>query len=128
MTAKKRVAQSRFPKGWDESRIRAVISHYENQTEEEAIAEDDAMFGSGAQTMMGVPTELVGEVRAMIAKHEQRSPRSSSTKTGPARRGRSGRPRVMEESKDLRDLRAGRKANTGHKGLTVAAYRRKYKV
>lgn len=30
------------PAGWDESRIRRVLSHYEEQTEEEAVAEDEA--------------------------------------------------------------------------------------
>ena len=34
--------QSRFPPGWDEERVRRVLAHYENQTEEEAVAEDEA--------------------------------------------------------------------------------------
>jgi len=33
--------QSKFPKGWNEERVLAVLSHYENQTEEEAVAEDE---------------------------------------------------------------------------------------
>ena len=35
---------NRFPEGWDEARVREVIDCYENQTEEEAIAEDEAAF------------------------------------------------------------------------------------
>lgn len=31
-----------FPSGWDEARVRDVIEHYKNQTEEEAVAEDEA--------------------------------------------------------------------------------------
>jgi hypothetical protein len=31
-----------FPPGWDEHRVRKVIEHYETQTEEEAVAEDEA--------------------------------------------------------------------------------------
>jgi hypothetical protein len=33
-----------FPEGWDAERIRRVLEHYENQTDEEAIAEDEAAF------------------------------------------------------------------------------------
>jgi putative addiction module component (TIGR02574 family) len=31
--------QTEFPSGWDEARVRDVLEHYENQTEEEAVAE-----------------------------------------------------------------------------------------
>ena len=34
--------QNQFPEGWDEARVRAVIDYYENQTEEDAIAEAEA--------------------------------------------------------------------------------------
>jgi hypothetical protein len=34
--------KSRFPKGWDEKRIRTVSAHYEKQTEKEIVAEDEA--------------------------------------------------------------------------------------
>ena len=30
-----------FPSGWDERRVREVLEHYENQTEEEAAAEHE---------------------------------------------------------------------------------------
>ncbi len=35
-------SQTRFPPGWDEERVRKVLAHYEEQTEEEATAEDEA--------------------------------------------------------------------------------------
>jgi len=35
---------NRFPKGWNEARVREVLEHYESQTEEEAVAEDEAAF------------------------------------------------------------------------------------
>ncbi len=57
----------KFPPGWDKDRIRRVLSHYENQTEEEAVAEDEAAFEQ-SQTVMEVPLELVPVVREMIAK------------------------------------------------------------
>lgn len=31
-----------FPSGWDERRVREVLEHYENQTDEEAVAEHEA--------------------------------------------------------------------------------------
>jgi hypothetical protein len=36
-----RKVKSRFPPGWDEERVRRVLEHYENQSEEEAVAEDE---------------------------------------------------------------------------------------
>lgn len=32
----------RFPPGWDEEKVRKVLAHYEEQTEEEATTEDEA--------------------------------------------------------------------------------------
>jgi hypothetical protein len=36
--------QSKFPHQWDEERIKGVISHYDEQSEDEAVAEDETMF------------------------------------------------------------------------------------
>ena len=36
---------NRFPRGWDEKRVKRVLAHYETQTEEEAVAEDEQAFG-----------------------------------------------------------------------------------
>ena len=33
--------QSRFPKGWHEKRVSDLLTHYETQTEDEAVAEDE---------------------------------------------------------------------------------------
>lgn len=61
--------QNKFPPGWDEERVKRVLVHYESQTEEEAVAEDEAAFEAADQTIMEVPTELVPQVRELIAKH-----------------------------------------------------------
>lgn len=61
--------QNKFPSGWDEERVKRVLVHYESQTEEEAVAEDEAAFEAADQTIMEVPTELVPQVRELIAKH-----------------------------------------------------------
>ena len=33
--------QNKFPPGWDEERVQKVIDYHENQTEDEAVAEDE---------------------------------------------------------------------------------------
>jgi hypothetical protein len=33
-----------LPKGWDESRLRNILLHYEQQSEAAAVAEDEAAF------------------------------------------------------------------------------------
>jgi len=47
-----------------------VISHYEQQDEAEAVAEDEAAFESSTQTFIEVPNELLPVVRELIAKHK----------------------------------------------------------
>ena len=63
--------QSKFPPGWDEARVRSVLSHYESQSEEEAVAEDEASREGTTGTVMEVPTELVPKVRELIAKYKK---------------------------------------------------------
>jgi hypothetical protein len=65
--------QSKFPEGWDEARVRRTLEHYETQTEEEAVAEDEAAFEQRDQTVMEVPSDLVPTVRELIAKHRKAS-------------------------------------------------------
>ena len=62
--------KNRFPPGWDEERVRAVLAHYEDQTDEEAVAEDEAAFEGLTDTMMAVPKKLVPVVRELIAREQ----------------------------------------------------------
>lgn len=62
--------QSKFPPGWDKKRVEEVLAHYESQSEEEAVAEDEAAFEAIGQTVMEIPTDLVPKVRELIAKHK----------------------------------------------------------
>ncbi len=62
--------QSKFPAGWDEERVRSVLSHYAEQTEEEAVAEDEAAFADQGHVVMEIPHDLVPVVRELIAKHQ----------------------------------------------------------
>ena len=61
--------RNKFPQGWDEKRIRKVISFYEQQTEEEAVAEDEAAFENQGKTLIEIPKELLPAIRKLIAKH-----------------------------------------------------------
>lgn len=58
-----------FPCGWDEERVRRLIQRYESQTEDEALAEDEAAFEDTTQTVMEIPNELVPAVRALLSKY-----------------------------------------------------------
>ncbi len=62
--------QSNFPPGWDKKRVEDVLIHYEEQTEYEAVAEDEAAFEDNEQTVMEIPNKIVHLVRELIAKHQ----------------------------------------------------------
>ena len=71
MTTKK------YPRGWNEARIRRVLEYYESQTDEEAAAEIE----SGLEgTTMEVPTALVPVVRELIAKRKSTHAKTAGTR------------------------------------------------
>jgi hypothetical protein len=63
--------QTRFPPGWDEDRVRRVLQHYESQSDEEAVAEDEAAYEKITHTTMEVPVELVPLIRELIGKRQR---------------------------------------------------------
>jgi len=62
------MSEAKYPPGWDESRVNRVLEHYEKQTDEEAVAEDEASWEGTSHTKMDVPVDLVPKVRELIAK------------------------------------------------------------
>ena len=62
--------QNRFPPRWDEEKVRRVLGYYERQTEEEAVAEDEAAYEQEELSMMEIPRELVSKVRELVAQHQ----------------------------------------------------------
>ena len=64
------MSETTYPPGWDESRVRQVLEHYEAQSNDEAVAEDEASYEAPTETMMAVPVELVPAVRELIAKRQ----------------------------------------------------------
>ena len=61
------MSQNKFPDGWDEGRAQRVLAHYAEQTEDEALAEDE-LGVQPSETVMNVPHDLVSKVRELIAK------------------------------------------------------------
>lgn len=60
------MSQQKFPPGWDEPRVRDMIAHYEDQSEDEQFAEIEAGLETEGVTMIAVPTELAPEVCALM--------------------------------------------------------------
>ena len=52
------MTQNKFPPGWDKERVQKVIDYYENQTEDEAVAEDEA----ASQNEFGMLIEVFMEL------------------------------------------------------------------
>lgn len=80
---------NKYPKGLDAAKVKRIVEHYESQTEDEAVAEDEAAFGEGGTTVMEVPTRLVDQVLALIAESQ----------SGKKRSGRPGRGGTTKEGK-----------------------------
>lgn len=84
--------RNRFPAGWNEERVRALLQHYEEQSEEEAVAEDEAAFRRRDQTVMVVPKRLVPTITKLIDREETVAPtrRPNKALQPPARKARRG--------------------------------------
>jgi len=59
-----------LPTGWDNQRIQQLIKSYESSTEEELLLEDELTAGSQENTTVTVPTELLPEIRRLLAIHK----------------------------------------------------------
>jgi hypothetical protein len=62
--------KQKLPPGWDEARIKEVLAHYEGQSEDEQFAEIESARETQGVTLMAVPTELVPEIRALLARKQ----------------------------------------------------------
>ena len=60
--------QRQFPPGWDKERVRRVLELYDAQSDDEAVAEDEAAYESTTHTAMEIPVDLVPQVRELLAK------------------------------------------------------------
>jgi hypothetical protein len=64
------MSDQKFPPGWDEARIRELIEHYDLQDEDQRAAEIEAAWEAEGMTLMSVPTELVPEIGALLARKQ----------------------------------------------------------
>lgn len=93
------MSAEKYPRGWNEARVRRVLKYYESQSDEEAAAEIETAFES---TTMEVPVALVPEVRRLIAKQKRARPtkKQNITLQPPSR--------AQSRSKAQRNSRAAR--------------------
>jgi hypothetical protein len=63
-----RTPPAHFPKGWDQKRADEVAKYYDNQSDEEAIAEAETAYKSDKFAMMAIPLKLVPAVNKLLAK------------------------------------------------------------
>ena len=63
--------QSKFPPGWDAERVNRVLAHYETQSQEEAVAEDEAALETSVKRLwksqQKYPGDLIQEAGFFIA-------------------------------------------------------------
>ncbi|MBX9677619.1 MAG: hypothetical protein K2X38_02565 [Gemmataceae bacterium] len=60
----------KFPKGWDEQKVRELIEELDARTEEEWVAADEAAIQDAeGQSVIAVPSALLPEIRRLIAAH-----------------------------------------------------------
>lgn len=74
------MGQSKFPKGWDENRVKRVLEHYDTLTEDEAIAEDESAWENPSQTFMEIPNDLDPTIRELLAKRSEGTKSPDHTK------------------------------------------------
>ncbi len=70
--------KTRYPRGWNEARIRRVIEYYDAQTEDGEAAEIETAL---ATTTMEIPKSLVPVVRDLIAARKSTRPRKRASKS-----------------------------------------------
>jgi hypothetical protein len=64
------MGESKFPRGWDEKRVKRLIDHYEGLSEDGMLAEDEAaMENRDGQVVISVPVELLPAIRQLLATH-----------------------------------------------------------
>jgi hypothetical protein len=65
------MTDQRFPKGWDEQRVKKLIAELDARTDEVWIAADEAAAADGVdQAVITVPTSLLPEIRRLLAAHK----------------------------------------------------------
>jgi hypothetical protein len=62
------MSEQQFPAGWDADRVKRVLAHYDNLSEDEQVAEDEeAVREQGGQVVVTVPESLLPAIRQLLA-------------------------------------------------------------
>lgn len=65
------MTEQRFPKGWDEARVKRLIAELDARTDEEWMAADEAAATEDRdQTVITVPTSALADIRRVLAAHK----------------------------------------------------------
>jgi hypothetical protein len=100
------MSNQHYPTGWNEARVQRLIDHYENMSDDQMIAEDEAAHRAGTDKLPGpgARPKTNGRIRA---KGSRRPKRGKPARTKP-------RPKVHPSKKaTAKRRRAG--ARTGPK-------------
>ena len=59
-----------FPPGWDDERVKQLLSHYDDLSEAEQVASDEeAAAEHTGQAVITVPDSLLPAIRRLLASH-----------------------------------------------------------
>ena len=67
-TPRPRRDPSPYPKGWNRKRVESLLDYYENQSDDEAIAEAEAAYANRKTAMIQVPLRLLPKVQRLLSK------------------------------------------------------------
>ncbi len=61
---------NKYPKGWNEARVRKVIEYYDHQTDEEAAKEIETAPAVAGTVWVEVPHDLLPAVRKLLSRRK----------------------------------------------------------
>jgi hypothetical protein len=61
--------KNNYPQGWTAQKVKKVLNHYEKQTEDTAVSEDEIAYKDKTKTFIEIPRKLVPSVRKLLAKN-----------------------------------------------------------
>lgn len=90
-----RCTRQKFPRGWNEKKVRELIAYYDHQTEDEGAAEIATAPAAPGETWMSVPTDLVPAIARLIEDHKHKESNRGARRP-PARKARTAPPHRLK--------------------------------
>ena len=69
--ATNRPRRPKFPAGWNEEKVQAVLAYYEKMSDEERAADIEAAAQAADHVLISVPARLVPAVLKLIHRHQR---------------------------------------------------------